>query len=427
MCVDQLMNLAIVTTIFNHQNNPYFLKNWNKFVSHLESQNLLSDLYVCEILSQNTSPVISISESNHCIVYNNSQIWHKEKAVNYILSKLPDKYDGIIVIDNDVILLANNWYHETKKLLESHIAVQPFDEIQYLLSNNTDIEIIDYSLTKVCESSRVMSGGNPGMVIAYRRDYLDNINGLYDGAIVGGGDVINMMPFFINTHAIMTKVMDTICEDSIGDMWQYVKKAHNEIEQLKLKPITYINKSTVQHMYHGLWSDRRYDTRYNLLKDYKIKDICTIDSNGFYELVDVDLTQKLSDFFQNRYSLRLKDKPTIVTSCKNRAENDRKLWLSQKSKIYFYNIDQLVLTLCRSYDVGNISIICNNTPMDSTILLQKGKQVINLSHPACIDIDCEKAVESDSDIRSLGIIIEDIQIIPRKETELKNYSLFDVL
>lgn len=427
MCVDQLMNLAIVTTIFNHQNNPYFLKNWNKFVSHLESQNLLSNLYVCEILPQQTSSMISNLEINHYLVHNNSLIWHKEKAINYLLSKLPTKYDGVIVIDNDVIPLNDEWYSTTQQLLENHIAVQPFDEIQYLLPNNLNIERIDYSLTKVCGSSRIMTEGNPGMIIGYRKDYLDSIGGLYDRAIVGGGDVINILPFFIHTHAIMPKIINIVCEDSVCDMWEYIKRARKTIEQLQATPITHINQSTIQHLYHGLWTHREYETRYSLLKDHLIEDVCIIDNNGFYEVIDVNLAQKLTKFFQNRLSLDAQDKPTIVTACKNHAENDHLLWLSPLNTIYFYNIDQLVLTLCRPHDVGNIDIVCNNTPIDTTPLLQEGEQTINLNNPEYIHIHCEKTIEAYPDIRPLGVFIKDIRIIPSTETELKTYSLFDVL
>ena len=96
------------------------------------------------------------------------------------LKKLPDKYQYVLVIDNDIIFENTSWYNKILDLLKTNVMIQAFEQLLYLEKNGTDIEKTDRSMTAHAQHMLFINNGNPGMAVAYSRDYLDHMSGLFD-------------------------------------------------------------------------------------------------------------------------------------------------------------------------------------------------------------------------------------------------------
>ena len=420
--------IAILTTSFNHLSSPYFTYNWQKFCHFISKCKLNNDLYICEIIPKNTKPIALLDNSNHYTIINNSILWHKESALNYLLTKLPDKYDFILIIDNDIFFDDYKWYNKLTELLQDNIAVQPFDQVEYMQSNNTDIDYIDTSIVRNSIINNVLDRGNPGIAIAYNRNYLENCFGLFDRCIVGGGDLINIVPFFYETHNISFRIFDTVCKDSVSEMLEWFKKSYHFIQNSQLKPISYIEKNVAKHLFHGYRKHRQYQSRYSIINNERLDHITKKDSLGFYHLIDENIETKMNLFFDYRRSISVQNQPQIVSRSKYIVDHTDLLWLSSKDILYFYNITKVSITFNRCHNLKNLQIVCDDVQLNIDDLLDEAKiQTITIENPRIMNISCENLTHIKDDIRDLGLFVTKISIVKDGSFETQEYPLSNVL
>lgn len=421
---------AIITTLFNHRDSPYFQNNWQHFIYSLRQRNLLQHLFVCEVLPDNMPSMIDGSNFNHWIVRNNSYLWHKEAALNYLLNNIPSSYDGIIAMDNDIICNNNNWYSDTCNLLSTYVAVQPYSTIEYLLLDTLGIDLIDHGLVDICSTSSTMTGGNPGLLVAYRREYLKHTGGFFDRCFVGGGDVINIAPFYIGTHGIPFNMFNAVTKDTIPDMIDYISKGYQFLKQQTSPYIAFDANHQITHLFHGYWNDRNYTDRYSLLTNLSNASF-EQNADHLYDTIEESTQQQLKQFFIDRLSISKQDKPIIVLSSKYTPDSDTVLWTSPNTTIYCYNIKKIRLALHRQQDIGNIEIFINNQLINISQLVESGEQTLSYNDPYCISIECSKSMDAPLDRRELGLFISSINIVSNvsdnTEETWTTYSLTDIL
>lgn len=415
--------LAILTTAFNHCNNPYFVNNWHKFLSNLTNQKLLEHLFVCEILPIDASSIIDHRDINHWVVRNNSILWHKESGLNYLLDRLPSRYDAVVVIDNDILIHNNEWYTQTLKLLDQHLIVQPYDTINYLLSNH-GVELTNSSAIKKSNNLLLMNDGNPGMMVAYRRSYLDYVGGFYDECLIGGADVVNLAPFFFN---IAWQILDAVCHNSIPNMINYIHKARSLVKKIS-EPATFLDNSSISHLFHGYWKYRQYHERYNILKNYSTNIDFKRNSLGFYETHNKNAQKQIESFFNQRILYATNNKPIITCSSKYGADSGSVLWLSPQATLNLQNIQQISLTVHNPHDLGSIEISIDNTEINiSDLMTHKQQVIVGHNSPQTISISADKVQNLPGDLRELGLLISHIKIISSGSSEYVDYPLSDVI
>jgi len=403
---------AIITTLFNHIDNPYFFHNWQKFINSLKQHNLLEHLFVCEVLPQDTQSMIDTSQLNHWTIYNNSYLWHKETAFNYLLSKIPNKYNAIIAMDNDIICKNNDWYDTTCNLLDNYVAVQPYATIEYLLHDNTNIDLIDCGIVNTCQTSSAMTAGNPGLLVAYKKEYLQHMGGFYDRCLVGGGDIINMLPFYVTTHAIPFDIFDMVTNDCVSSVVDYISRGKQFLQQQSCRYINYYSDNSITHLFHGYWSDRNYHNRYKILNTLNLQESFQKNSNQFYEIKQDSVHSQFKDFFHNRLSIFKNNSSIIVCSSKYKTDEDHVFWLKPQTTLSCYNIQNIEIVLNKQQDLGHIEIYINNEAINIETLMNSNQQTLTYSHPSIITINCEKKMQAPLDRRELGLFISSIRIIP---------------
>jgi len=417
-------NLAILITVFNHTNNLYFNSNWNKFIDGIKS--LAADTYICEIIPKNHDPIARLDGSNHYTVYTDSNVWHKETGINYLLKKIPDRYKYVMVLDNDIVFHKNNWYKNSINLLESHIMIQAFDLVSYLEQNGTDIEKQDYSMIRCATGMPLIYNGNPGMAVAYHRDYLDHMNGLFDQAIVGGGDLLNIIPFFYNTHAISPKIFDMLCSDSREEYFIYLLRAKDFIQNKRIG-ITYLDNSHISHLFHGYIKHRQYYSRYQIINNYKLQNISYRDTNNFITIQDPAVIKKIQIFFDIRQSLDCIDKPIIMTNSKYGVDGDNSLLLAPQDQISFRNINRAYIEIKQHHTLNNLQITINGDIINIDAL-EKNKQIeFDIHEPYNIELSSDTPPSIPNDIRSLGLLVSNIKIFNEHTKEMEDFPLSDVM
>jgi hypothetical protein len=430
-------NLAILTTIYNHQNSPLVIKNLNKFVDFIRDSGLSDHLYLCEIIPEGTVSDLDIDIGKIFTIHNNSPLWHKESAINFLLKQIPSNYKYIVVADNDIILNDNNWHYKTCNLLKNHIMVQCFETIKYVGPDSLGIDRYYESAVKCSTVNNHINDGNPGGFIAYRRDYLSHTGGLFDKCLVGGGDTINMMPFFIDSHYHSINIFDRVFSDQKIFILDYIEKSKRYISTTNHKKTLYIKNCHATHQYHGMIRDRNYQDRYNLINKLNSTNYIEQDKLGFYYLTNktsstYNLSKDLECFFNNRSSDYASTKPIIYNSNKYSHDNENSLlWLSGNNCFNFRNINKTKISFNKPHKIKYINISINGSSIDTNKLLSEGSMVIEISEPVNMIIDSDyivpKQLSLGTDARELSIYIDNIQITSFNKPDYYEYPLADVI
>ena len=350
------MSTCILTTYYNPTASKIFLNNFNIFLEYIHNLNLSEHLYVCEISNNKETELKNIQ--NHYFVNSNTILWHKETAINFLLKKIPEKYTKVIVMDNDILIDNLNWFRETEELLNDYIVVQPYEYIKYIGPENYIIDTIESSI--LSNNKHYIS--NPGLCVAYKKEYLDSVGGLFDLDIVGGGDTINMIPFMSNEN-ITLNIFDRVCLDHRIYILDYIRRCKDYISTTKLNHATYLSGSVATHLYHGLKINRHYGDRYNLIKDINFIDFFRKNNFGFYDILDKDYCllkqQEIKNFFYSRQNTIDSSKPLIINTNKYSVDNNI-LWLSSTNLLTFQNIDYIEIVFGLTKQLKYIQMIMNN-------------------------------------------------------------------
>lgn len=419
-----MKNLAIITTVFNHTNSPYFLNNWIIFIDYIKKLKLINHLYVCEILPSHHSSLID-DDCNKFIIYNDSSLWHKECGLNYLLSKLPDNYTNVLAIDSDIVFSDDNWYQKTLEALKESIMVQPFEKIIYFQNDEASIDATNISMTKYCSFQNNIKQGNPGLAVAYNRNYLDSVGGFFDGCLIGGGDVVNIIPFFYDTHEILYKILDFTFLDYKIKIINYIDNARKYIKNSKKKSFAYLEKNIAHHMFHGFFSFRQYHNRHQIINS--IYSNVVEKNNYFYKIVDENFEKIYRSFLQKRSFTIKTNKPYIVSTCKYGPDSDNVFWLNEESILYTFNIDKIKIKINNKNNLINLKICCNDKLLNIDELISEGSQILDCENPKNITIESNDSVVLENDERTLSVFIEYIKIFDKNKNEYINFDLKDIL
>jgi hypothetical protein len=131
-------------------------------------------------------------------------LWQKERLLNIGVRRLPDDCDKVAWLDADVLFSRRDWAHETGRLLERYVAVQPFSHSVRLPQHASSCEPamlpfgsqegqLFYGIAWGVQAKGRRSlasydrHGHTGFAWAARRSVLEQ-HGLYEANLLGNGD-----------------------------------------------------------------------------------------------------------------------------------------------------------------------------------------------------------------------------------------------
>lgn len=246
------MRLVVVSVLFNPAGYQRIEDNWAQYSRAIEGQGApLLTVRVEGPRIRNTGiPTRSMDHGGRVAAVNTSSIlWHKEDAINLAVRELiPSDADAVAWIDSD-ILLEPGILDRASKLLETHEAVQLFEDFEWLgPSGNPGTR------------RGVWAGGTPdlrgrchGGAWAARRETIEAIGGLYDRAIVGGGDSAWVAAILGETGTLPQRGWFPRMIES-WEPWATLVGQH--VRRVGT------TGGTARHLYHGANARRQYRSRH---------------------------------------------------------------------------------------------------------------------------------------------------------------------
>lgn len=277
-------DVLICTTHFNpckftKLKNTFY--EWCKWlgpnINYLKTYELVYDDEKPEILG---SQVIRGTREKHVM-------FQKEALINKCFRDCPNKIKYFVWIDHDFIISDPNWINNAIDKIKGNVkCVQLFKDIYYLGPQGR----VSYTA-----HGRVayFTKGNPGGAWIASAEFLEEIDGLLDRNIVGGGDqyfIASVLPGF------------DIYKNYSPELVQY---SENYIKDVRSKGYvcSYLDCDAF-HIYHGKNENRQYWTRGQITDKQKYdpqKDVI-INSDGILEWSSdkPELHRLVKEYFQNR-------------------------------------------------------------------------------------------------------------------------------
>lgn len=230
-------------------------------------------LYVVE-LAYGDQPfaVTQAGNPRHLQLRTTVPLWHKENMINLgVRTLLPRNWKAFAWIDADVEFENPQWAVETLRVLSGADIVQPFAESVHLDANSRPTNTTHVSICCLVKHKQSIFWGNCGYAWAMTRSAYERVGGLYERAIMGGGDAI-MSKAFTKQGSI-----NRIHELSSGfqaSMRQYDARAG------RMK-VGYV-PGKVFHYFHGTLQNRKYMERWETLVKYAYNPAThlTLDARG---------------------------------------------------------------------------------------------------------------------------------------------------
>ena len=228
-----------------------------------------------------------------------SYMFYKENLINWIMPKIPVQYTKFFTMDCDLFFEKDTWYDDVSLLLDTHDAVQPFEEAIWLKS---DLKTIFHTKKSIINNDieKRLWTHHPGFAWAFRRGFIEPI-GVFDINICGSGDTIISSAVLQNVKYIE---------------YNWIKYSPWMLEAANIYFKSYENiryayyNNKVYHLWHGSNDNRQYVDRYiNLSKLCDKKGITTVEqllernSDGLYEFkesVREPLNALFLDYFRHR-------------------------------------------------------------------------------------------------------------------------------
>lgn len=171
-----------------------------------------------------------------------SYMFYKENLIKQVVSKLPETYTKLCMMDADIMFDDPNWYSIVSQRLDTVSVCQPFTRTVFLNLNFTP-----QSEKTNCVDSKAQSidweREHPGHIWAFRRDWYTAAD-ITDMTIIGGGDTI--LQYIVRgrqntrdtTYAIYQHLIGPIPEVNLGSC-----------------PLT------IYHLNHGMTLNRQHVSR----------------------------------------------------------------------------------------------------------------------------------------------------------------------
>lgn len=278
-----------VCTVYD---NPLFYKarykNYKNFSSRVNNNPSRVELYTAEIaLGENKFWVTSESDGRSLRLRTNSELWHKENALNELFKILPPDARNIAWMDADVAPANPYWVEETIQQLETYDVVQMFSHTMDLGPSNQPIDkpypgymyqyVQDGRHWEDPAKRKKQTNCIPGLAWAVRKETLNKLGMLIDWAIVGGADYHMASALIDSIESSIPEGMNTL---------PYSEKCFNWARKATGITVGYV-PGLLLHHWHGDRKNRNYKDRWDILINNRYDPGNDLKRNwqGLYEFV----------------------------------------------------------------------------------------------------------------------------------------------
>lgn len=278
---------------------------WNYWMFEQECEKAGVILYTAEIaFGGRHFEVTDPNNPRHIQLRTNSEVWHKENALNLMIQRLPQDAKYIAWIDADVKFARADWAQETLHQLQHYEVIQMFSHCQDVgpmyepvgpqqvgflykwVQNQGNFHEADFAVDPNCiEASPYpypynKKIGHPGYAWAARRTALDSLGMLIDWAILGSAD-------YHMACALIGKVRWSL-NDTYSPAYLRLSHEWEARAEKHIKRNVGFMSGLLTHFWHGRKSNRAYDLRWKLLgnTDYDPEYDLKKDWQGLFQLTD---------------------------------------------------------------------------------------------------------------------------------------------
>lgn len=242
-----------------------------------------------------------------------TQLWHKENALNLLIQRLPSDWKYVCWIDADIEFMNKNWIQETIHELQMHQVVQmwetaidqgPYGE-SFALYNSFLSKYVKngYKFPEKWEKDPNKFGVyqskeyHPGFAWAATRSAINNMGLLLDKAVAGAGDRHMALCF-------TGKAEFSFHPEAPEAYKKYVLDYQDRCMHLIRKNVGYV-EGTIIHHFHGAKKSRGYWSRWTILNNNSFDPFLDLrtDHQGLLQLDDYAkprLRDELRAYFSDR-------------------------------------------------------------------------------------------------------------------------------
>jgi hypothetical protein len=206
-----------------------------------------------------------IHHPNAVHVRSRHELWHKENLINLAAAQLPADWKYLAWVDADVAFSREDWAIETLHQLQHYDVVQMFAHAIDLGPEQQPFKTYEGFVYKAQRDGMQSTAkgydgnGHPGYAWAMRRAAFDQMGGLIDTAIVGAGDHHMALALYGAAAASVPFPVSHPYSEPIM-LWQ--ERASRVIRG----NVGYV-PGTLMHYWHGKKADRKYGSRWSIIKD----------------------------------------------------------------------------------------------------------------------------------------------------------------
>ncbi|TWT63175.1 hypothetical protein [Rubinisphaera italica] len=246
--------LALITCYFNPCGYEAPLANYWRFRQAVEPAPL-----VTVELSYNETFVIPGSMRVHG-VRANQILWQKERLLNLAIERLPEKYDRVAWLDNDILFLDPDWYCVTEDALDRWPVVQMFSNCHWLDRFSRIEKSRPGSATIESYLGAGSDKSHPGFAWAARREDIARWGGLFDQDVTGSGDAWMTHGFFREYDTPMTQQASPGLRRAALAWCERFQRSGGTVGHVV---------GDLLHLYHGSYQSRGYWERFLIQRDHK--------------------------------------------------------------------------------------------------------------------------------------------------------------
>lgn len=302
--------LYIVISVFSPYGRDIRTKLAQEFIDRIENlQKRGHPVQICiiELLYSTQKNFLKVSNPDfHLQIQYKHDIYlfNKENLINVGVKKLlPSNWKWMAWIDADIEFKDEFWIEKTLQLFKSgkYDVIQLFSICRYLSKYNTPQEYFHSSISLLFNNHLLKNKKyrHPGFAWACSRDAYEKMGGLFEYAIIGGGDFIMEACFTNRFHIIEKKFKENI------DFLNYIRIFYEKVKDFSYNFLNIL----IEHHYHGERKNRMYVNRNDIILKNKFnpeKDmIKPFESLGFYILVPTiefyeKIESQINEYFQSR-------------------------------------------------------------------------------------------------------------------------------
>lgn len=235
----------------------------------------------------------------------NGFCWHKESLLNVGLRHIPRHVRYIGIADADVAFDRRDWALETIEALQSHPIVQPWSDALDLGARGEVLKHhrsfgalwVSGELLQKAATGRYDDLGHPGFFWAATREFLADVGGLIDRAVLGSADRhMAMACIGRGDKSFNPRVTNAYKAMVMG--WQARALAAGGVH------LGVVPHSTIRHFFHGHKDLRRYVDRWQILVKHQydpVRDVI-LNLDGVIELAGNKhhLARDIHKYFRDR-------------------------------------------------------------------------------------------------------------------------------